>query len=123
MERNQRRSLADVLLRWPVVNLPPRSGGSRGDGMLRGLGARNTLFLLDGVEVADVSEMQVQFTLRNQIDVRDIERVEVLRGPQSSLYGADASGGVLNVITKSARRPPGGSAYVETGSSSSESSR
>lgn len=116
IERAQLTDLNQVLARLPGVSIGPDTAGGPQGVSIRGLGPRNTLFLVDGVEIADVSEAQVQYTLRRQIDVQDIERIEVLRGPQSSLYGADTSGGVINIITKKASKKLGGSAYAEGGS-------
>ncbi len=82
---------------------------------LRGLAPRNTLVLIDGMEVADVSNANVQFQFGN-IPAETVDRIEVLRGPQSALYGADASGGVINILTRTPDNPIEAQARIEYGS-------
>lgn len=81
---------------------------------LRGLGVRNTLVLLDGVEIGDPSRAQVTYEF-GTIPVEDIDRIEVLRGPQSTLYGADAAGGVINIVTRRPTKPFEGYVASEVG--------
>jgi vitamin B12 transporter len=71
---------------------------------LRGANSYHTLVLIDGMEVGDPSLMQRRFDLAN-LTVDNIERIEIVRGPQSVLYGADAMGGVINIITKRRKEP------------------
>ncbi len=66
---------------------------------LRGLDARHTAFAIDGVRVYDAASIQ-RLLNPSIISSYDIERIEVLRGAQSVLYGSDAIGGVINIITK-----------------------
>lgn len=82
---------------------------------IRGLAPRNTLVLVDGVEVANPARAQVAYEFGN-IPVESVERIEVLRGPQSALYGADASAGVINIITRTPTRPLEAHGTLEAGS-------
>ena len=118
------RSVGD-LLRWAnAVDLQQRSG-AQADVSLRGAGFEQVLVLVDGVRVSDVQTGHFDLDLTVPLD--RIERVEILRGPASSLFGADAVGGVVNVVTRSRARavgsstadearPPTGSARAEGGS-------
>lgn len=64
----------------------------------RGSGSGRTLILIDGIPVSDPSMINNEFDL-NLISVNDVERIEICRGAQSTLYGSDAIGGVINIIT------------------------
>ena len=66
---------------------------------IRGASAGKTLILLDGIPVYDVSGISGAFDL-NFIAIDQVERVEILKGSQSTLYGSDAIAGVINIITK-----------------------
>jgi vitamin B12 transporter len=66
---------------------------------LRGANVEHTLIAIDGIPVYDASGIGSNFDLRN-IPVETVERVEVLKGSQGSLYGSDAIAGVINIITK-----------------------
>src|SRR5688572_27840235 len=66
---------------------------------LRGAKVDHTLILIDGVPVYDASGIGSNFDIR-QIPVEHIERVEILKGSQSTLYGSDAIAGVINIITR-----------------------
>src|SRR5687767_3995825 len=68
---------------------------------LRGAKVDHTLILIDGVPVYDASGIGSNFDIR-QIPVEHIERVEILKGSQSTLYGSDAIAGVINIITRKA---------------------
>lgn len=68
---------------------------------IRGSDNGQVLWLLDGIKLGDPSQTTTAFGSEN-LTTRDIARVEVLRGNQSSLYGSDAIGGVINVITQRA---------------------
>ncbi|MBZ6077258.1 TonB-dependent receptor plug domain-containing protein [Microvirga puerhi] len=99
------KNVANVLRRVPGLSLT-ETGGPGGTTVvrIRGAEARQTLVLIDGVRVNDPSSGAGEFDFANLESV-DIERIEVLRGPQSALYGSDAMGGVINIITRKGKVP------------------
>jgi vitamin B12 transporter len=112
----QERSLPDILQDIPGLNVV-RTGGPGGlaNVFVRGTNSNHTKVLIDGIDVSDPSSVIATFDF-SQLLTQDIERVEVLRGPQSGLYGSDAIGGVISIITKSGSGPLQLSASAEGGS-------
>src|SRR5215217_2404639 len=110
------KSVADLLRRSPGVDVTESGGpGSSTTVRIRGAESRHTLVLIDGVRVTDPSQASAEFDFA-QLVPTDIERIEVLRGPQSALYGSDAIGGVINIITRKGRGAPRLSVSSEAGS-------
>ncbi len=114
IELRQYPFAADALRDAPGVSIA-RNGafGGVASARIRGASSGQSLIVIDGIVVNDSSAPQGGFNFAN-LDVADIERIEVLRGPQSLLYGADAIGGVISIITKKADAGTG--AYLEGGS-------
>jgi len=114
LEAGQFSFVADALKLAPgVVIARNGSGGGFASARLRGGSSGQTLVVIDGVVMNDASAPQGGFNFAN-LDVVDIERIEILRGPQSLVWGADAIGGVISIRTK--RAAPGLSAFAEGGS-------
>ena len=110
------RSLADILRRVPGVTLTQTGGPGQAQFVrIRGGDVRHTLVLIDGIRINDPLSTGREFDFANLVPA-DIERIEVLRGPQSALYGSDAMGGVINIITKRGRGAPKATLAVEGGS-------
>ena len=82
---------------------------------LRGAESRHTKVLLDGIPINDPSSASRLFDFSN-LSVDNVERIEIVRGPQSTLYGTDAIGGVINVITKRGKGPATATARFQGGS-------
>ena len=116
MAAQQQRTIADVLRNIPGLNLVQQGGpGSVTSVFMRGTNSNHTKVLIDGIDVSDPSNANAAFDF-GQLLPQDIERIEVLRGPQSGLYGSDAIGGVINVITRSGSGPMKLAASIEGGS-------
>jgi vitamin B12 transporter len=119
IERRQIRYVADALRALPGVSV---SGtGSSGAGPLqvriRGAEGNHTLVLIDGVDVTAPENGEFDF---GGLLAADIERIEILRGPQSSLFGANAIGGVVSITTKRATEPGNSGGFgAELGSNGS----
>jgi vitamin B12 transporter len=100
IERSNPASIIDVLRGQPGVFLTESGGpGATSDIRLRGANPNQTLVLIDGVRVNDPAQASGEFD-GALIAPALIERIEILRGPQSALYGSDAIGGVVNIITR-----------------------
>ncbi len=96
---HQWRTLPDALQDVPGLNLVQVGGpGGVTSVFIRGANSNQTKVILDGIEVNDPSQNDA-FDF-GQVLTSDIDKVEVLRGPQGSLYGADALGGVINIVTR-----------------------
>jgi vitamin B12 transporter len=112
----QIRTLPDLLKEVPGLNVVQSGGpGGQTSVFMRGTNSNHTKVLIDGIDVGDPSSSNASFDF-GQLLTQDLQKVEVLRGPQSGLYGSDAIGGVINVITKSGSGPPQVSASLEGGS-------
>ncbi|WP_137849392.1 catecholate siderophore receptor CirA [Enterobacter sp. 2VL] len=100
LKRKPVQNLKDVLQDVPGVQLT-NEGDNRKGVSIRGLDSSYTLILIDGKRVSSRNAVfrHNDFDL-NWVPVDAIERIEVVRGPMSSLYGSDALGGVVNIITK-----------------------
>jgi vitamin B12 transporter len=112
----QIRTLPDLLKDVPGLNVVQSGGpGGQTSVFMRGTNSNHTKVLIDGIDVSDPSSSNASFDF-GQLLTADIDKVEVLRGPQSGLYGSDAIGGVINVITKSGSGPAKLDAGIEAGS-------
>ncbi len=114
LARRQYAFVADALRDAAGVQIA-RSGafGGVASVRLRGAASGQSLVVIDGVVVNDPAAPQGGFNFAN-LDLVDIERIEILRGPQGILYGADAIGGVVSITTAGAGTAP--TAFIEGGS-------
>ena len=115
--RRQYRSVADALRSVPSLDIVTSGGGI---GKLtvvfsRGTESNHTLFLLDGIELNDPAGTDGAVDL-SSIYIDDVERIEVLNGPQGTLYGSDAIGAVIQVFTRRGKGATSARGRVETGS-------
>jgi vitamin B12 transporter len=109
-------TVVDVLRQVPGIAISSSGGPAQiSTVFIRGGASRHTLVLVDGLRVNDPSSTENEFDFSTLVPA-DIERIEVLRGPQSALYGSDAMGGVVNIVTRRGRGEPRASLSIEGGS-------
>ncbi|GGO93634.1 TonB-dependent receptor plug domain-containing protein [Stakelama pacifica] len=123
IDRDGDLSVADLLLRTPGVSLSRNGGyGTATSLRIRGAESDQTVVVIDGVKLNDPSSTGGGFNFGNLL-VGDAARIEVLRGPQSILWGSQAIGGVVNIVTPLPDRDLEGSFDVEAGSRNTVSGR
>ena len=118
IERSLGTGLVDLLNRQAGITIAGANNnlGTNPDVYMRGSATGNVLILLDGVPMYDVSTIANTFDL-NHIPLDNLERIEILKGAQSTPYGSDAVAGVIHLITrKDAKKPFGGQATASAGS-------
>jgi len=107
LDKNEGRPLTEILNEQAGVVIigAQNTPGSEQDVFLQGASTGTTLILIDGIPAYDPSGITTNFDL-NLINTDEIERVEILKGSQSTLYGSDAVAGVINVILKKGSDKP-----------------
>ena len=114
LEQRQTRIVSDVLRDVPGVAVSRAGGvGALTQVRIRGSESNHVLVLIDGIEAADPYQGEFDF---GTLLADDGARIEVLRGQQSSLYGSDAIGGVIQYLTLSGAEAPGMRVRAEGGS-------
>ena len=109
-------ALTDILVRTPGISLTRNGGyGTTTSLRIRGADAGQSVMVIDGIRLSDPSMTAGGYGF-STLFIDDVDRVEVLRGAQSILWGSDAIGGVINVTTRKAEKPLEGSLALEGGS-------
>jgi vitamin B12 transporter len=112
----QQRLLPDVLREVPGLNIVQTGGpGGLTAIFMRGTNSNHSKVYVDGIDVSDPSNANSGFDYA-QLQAMDIEHIEVLRGPQSGLYGSDAVGGVIDITTRTGNGSLRTQGYLEGGS-------
>jgi vitamin B12 transporter len=116
IERAEGRTLVELLARESGLQFASNGGlGKLSSMFIRGLESRHTLLLVDGVRVGTAIFGTPSF---DNLPLESIERIEIVRGPLSSLYGSDAVGGVIQIFTRRGVQGVRGNAKLAAGSSS-----
>ncbi len=115
IEERHFTTITEALNTLPGINIVSNGGiGGTSTLNLRGTSNNRTLILIDGVKFKDHSS--ISGTDISNLMITDIERIEVIKGAQSGIWGADAAAGVINIITKKAKDGLHANANVEAGS-------
>lgn len=106
IQSKQQPTVVDVLRGVPALDVVRYGGlGQATSVFLRGANSEHTLVLIDGVPANDPSSPNRLFDFAH-LSTDNIERIEIVRGPGSTLYGSDALGGVIQIITKKGKGKP-----------------
>ena len=123
VEAARAENVAELLETVPGLNVNQAGGvGGTANIYIRGADPDHTQVLIDGVRVNDPAQASGEFDF-SLFSLGNVERIEVLRGPQSGLYGSDAIGGVVNIITRKGEGPLQGTVEVEGGSYNTHAER
>ncbi|MCX7797140.1 MAG: TonB-dependent receptor [Melioribacter sp.] len=111
-------TVVDILRDVPGLTIVQQGGpGKIANLFMRGANSNHTLVFIDGVKMNDASSPNNAYDF-SILNVNDIEKIEIVRGPQSTLYGSDAVAGVINIITKAYSQKQKYSLNAEGGSNS-----
>lgn len=114
IENAGQSTLEELLARQAAIEYSASGGPGQISGIgIRGANSNHTLLLIDGVRVGSATSGTANFS---RLPLSQIERIEILRGPASALYGADAIGGVIQIFTKRGEGPARVSASTGFGS-------
>ncbi len=106
IEKKQKKTVLEALRDVPGLDVVQTGGpGTPTSVFIRGANSEHTLVLIDGVEMNDPISPGRSYNFAH-LTTDNIDRIEIVRGPQSTLYGSDAIGGVINIITKKGRGKP-----------------
>ena len=123
IDRAQDIGVTELLLRTPGISMSRNGGyGTSTSLRIRGAESEHAVAVIDGVKLNDPSSTGGGFNFTNLL-AGDISRIEVLRGPQSILWGSQAIGGVVNIVTASPEKGIEGSFDLEAGSRQTVSAR
>jgi vitamin B12 transporter len=115
IEKKNKPSVIELLRLVPGISIPNSGGtGQNTRVFMRGTNSNHVLVMMDGVALNDPSDTANAYDFSNLV-TDNIERIEILRGPQSTLYGSQAIGGVINIISKKGVGKPSYSGYAEYG--------
>ncbi len=116
IKTKQQTTIQEALRSVPAVDVVRQGGlGQQTSIFMRGANSEHTLVLIDGIQLNDPISPARFFDFAN-LTTDNIDRIEVLRGPGSTLYGSDALGGVINIITKKGQGQPRLTVSTEGGS-------
>ncbi|OCL96757.1 TonB-dependent receptor plug domain-containing protein [Arcobacter porcinus] len=123
IEARKFKTVAEALNSLAGVSISSNGGiGQTSSVYLRGMDAHRVLILVDGVRFNDITTPKGSANIEHLM-INDIDRIEVIKGAQSSIWGADSSAGVINIITKSAKDGTHGNASVEYGRYNSKTAK
>ena len=121
IESRKFKTVAEALQTIAGIQVSSSGGiGQQTSLFLRGMDSKKTLVLIDGIRYNDPSGNGANF---EHLMINDIDRIEVIKGAQSSIWGADASAGVINIITKSSQDGTHGNATIEYGRYNSKTAK
>ena len=114
IDRSGVKSVDELLTRVPGLIVTHNGGrGAASSIFLRGTSSRHVLILIDGVKIGSATLGTASL---NHLPLSVVEKIEVVRGPRSSLYGSEAIGGVIQVFTRRAKQAFSGNLTVSAGS-------
>jgi len=115
IEKRGYQSLTAILANQVGISTTSSGGLGKPTALrIRGEEGYRTLVMIDGIELSDPTGTQVGPQIQHMLSTSDIERIEILRGPQGFIYGAD-SGGIINIITRKTQKPFEGAFETELG--------
>ena len=114
LEDRQVQTLQQALQKIPGLNFYNNGGPLQGTSIqMRGSSSGQVLVMVDGISINDPSGFGANL---NSVALQDVERIEVIKGPQAGVWGVNAASGVINIITKQAKYGENGQVNVEVGS-------
>ena len=117
IERKQSNTVLNAVEEVPGLEMVQNGNpGQTSSVFIRGNDPQHSLVLLDGIPLNDPAGAPFAYDYLDGLDLGDVKQIEVVRGPQSTLWGSNAIGGVINIIPQSGPAALGGSAWVEGGS-------
>lgn len=121
IERLQAKTIPELLSNTPGIDMTQSGGyGKDTNVYMRGTNSDHVLVLIDGIKVGSVTAGTTPFQF---IPIDQVERVEIIRGPQSSLYGSEAIGGVIQIFTRKGRQQEKPSVTLDAGGGSYDTYR
>jgi iron complex outermembrane receptor protein len=114
IDRNNVRELGDVVKLSPAISIDYGSQPGNFSIKMRGIGTFSNGIAVESDVAVVIDDVPIGFQAAAFKDLIDVERVEVLRGPQSTLFGKSAIAGVLNIVTAAPAREFGGKAMILT---------